>query len=81
MTWEEENNFLTKTFTFENFKQALEFVNSVGKLAEKENHHPDIKIFNYNKVKISLTTHDAGNGGKITEKDKDLAKNIDSIRT
>lgn len=80
MSWAEKDNSLTKTFNFENFKQAIDFVNEVAKIAEQENHHPDIKIFDYNKVEISLTTHDAGNEGKVTEKDKKLAVHIDSYK-
>ena len=76
-TWNENKGILEKTFTFDNFVQALEFVNKVGDIAEKQNHHPDILIFSYNKVKISLTTHDEGN--KITEKDITVAQKIDKI--
>ena len=75
--WSKNKQILEKTFTFDNFVKAMEFVNKVGDIAEKENHHPDILIFSYNKVKISLTTHDEGN--KITEKDITVAKEIDRI--
>ena len=75
--WSKNKQILEKTFTFDNYVKAMEFVNKVGDIAEKENHHPDILIFSYNKVKISLTTHDEGN--KITEKDITVAKEIDRI--
>jgi 4a-hydroxytetrahydrobiopterin dehydratase len=72
--WQSRNNHLTRTFTFENFQQAIQFINQVAELAEKANHHPDIEIFDYKKVKISLTTHSVGS--KITELDFDLAQKI-----
>lgn len=76
MTWTQKNDKLTKTYTFETFKEALAFIVKVGLLAEKHEHHPE--IFNvYNEVTLNLTTHDAGN--KVTKKDKDLAKAIDEL--
>lgn len=77
MNWKEDNDHLTKTFEFKDFSEGLSFVNKVGALAEKAQHHPDIKLFDYNNVNIRMTTHDAGNS--ITEKDRSLAKAIDAI--
>jgi 4a-hydroxytetrahydrobiopterin dehydratase len=77
MNWKEENNNLSAVFKFTDFKEALDFVNKVGKIAETMNHHPDIYIKNYNTVTISSTTHDKGNA--ITDKDRILAKNIDDL--
>ena len=71
--WRVEHGELTRTFGFKDFVQALTFVNSVGKLAEKAGHHPDVDI-RYNKVRLALMTHDAGG---LTEKDFDLAAAID----
>lgn len=51
-----ENKKLHKQFTFDSFTSAIEFVNKVAKIAEEEDHHPDITI-NYKKVTIELTTH------------------------
>lgn len=65
---------LEKTYTFNNFKQALEFANTVGALAEAQNHHPDISLFDYKNVRLTLTTHSA-NG--LSEKDVLLAQMID----
>ncbi len=48
---------LLREFRFENFKDVLEFVNKVAKVAEKEGHHPDIYIHDWNKVRFTLTTH------------------------
>jgi 4a-hydroxytetrahydrobiopterin dehydratase len=74
--WEEKNNFLIKTFTFQNFQEAFGFMTRVAFIAEQMNHHPNWSNV-YNKVIIELTTHDAGN--TITEKDRNLAKAIDKI--
>ncbi len=75
--WKEENNFLKATFKFKDFKEALIFVNKVGELAERQNHHPDICIKDYNTVTIATTSHDAGK--TVTQKDHDLAKAIDDL--
>jgi 4a-hydroxytetrahydrobiopterin dehydratase len=71
----EENKYIRRNITFANFREALEFVNQVGKCAEDANHHPDIDI-RYNKVKLVLTTHDK-NG--LTGKDFALAQKINRI--
>ncbi len=60
---------LVRTFQFKDFRAALGFVNQVGELAEAAGHHPDIDI-RYNRVRLALTTHDAGG---LTAKDFDLA--------
>jgi 4a-hydroxytetrahydrobiopterin dehydratase len=75
--WEVEEEKLTKVFNFEDFVEAFEFVEKIVPLAEKANHHPDILIFSYNKVKVMLVTHDEEN--QITEKDISLAKKIEEI--
>ena len=52
-----ENKKIQKEFKFKNFKEALSFVNKVGELAEKERHHPDLYLHNWNKLMITLSTH------------------------
>lgn len=52
-----ENKKIEREFKFKNFQLAMEFVNKVAEIAEKEGHHPDIFLHNWNKVKISLSTH------------------------
>lgn len=74
--WKEENNKLTRTFEFNDFMQAFGFMTQVAILAEKHQHHPEWSNV-YNKVTISLTTHDAGS--KVTDKDKQLAEAIDEL--
>ncbi len=76
MKWIEEDMLLVRDFNFKDFKSALEFVNKVAKLAQKAGHHPNILIHNYNKVRITLTTHSEN---KITEKDRSLAREIDKL--
>jgi len=74
MTWPQVGECLEKTFTFENFTEALAFVNRVGALAEAADHHPDITLHDYNKVTLKTITHSEG---KITRKDHELANQID----
>lgn len=74
--WQETKSQLTQEFTFSDFKTALEFVNKVGGVAEKLNHHPDFSL-SFGKVKISLTTHESG---KVTTKDREIAQLIDKIK-
>ncbi len=74
--WTFEEDKISKEFEFENFKEAMAFMVKVGFEAEDQAHHPEWKNV-YNKVSISLSTHDAG--GKITEKDIRLAKAIEGV--
>ncbi|MBL0342158.1 MAG: 4a-hydroxytetrahydrobiopterin dehydratase [Bacteroidetes bacterium] len=74
--WTEENNQLKKTFIFRNFVEAFAFMTRVALTAEKMEHHPNWSNV-YNKVNISLNTHDAGD--IITEKDRKLAAAIDKL--
>lgn len=74
--WEEKDNKLSKTFKFKDFVEAFSFMTKVAFLAEKHNHHPNWSNV-YNSVTIELTTHDAGN--TITEKDRNLANEINLI--
>lgn len=76
MDWKIEGKSLVKEFEFKDFSDAINFVNKVFPLAEEADHHPDILIHSYNKVKIFLFTHSEN---KITEKDYSLSRNIDSI--
>ncbi|MFT4343790.1 MAG: 4a-hydroxytetrahydrobiopterin dehydratase [Candidatus Woesearchaeota archaeon] len=76
MEWRKKGKFLVKEFKFSNFIEAIDFVKKLVPLAEKVNHHPDILIHSYNKVKIMMYTHSEN---KITEKDHSLAMKIDEI--
>mgnify|MGYP001587358482 CR=1 FL=1 len=77
MSWKTENEKLVKEFEFKNFLEAIDFVNKIVPLAEATDHHPDILIHSYKKVKITLFTHSKN---KITGKDYELAKKIDGIK-
>ncbi len=77
MDWKTVNNKLVKEFVFANFAEAVEFVNKIVPIAEKADHHPDIFIHSYKKVRIELMTHSKG---KITDKDYNLGKEIDLIK-
>ena len=76
MEWEELDEFLIKEFSFKDFKEAISFVDKVGAIAEKANHHPNILMHSYSKVQIMLKTHETND---ITEKDFKLAEEIDKI--
>lgn len=75
--WKNIDNTLYKKFTFQNFKEALLFVNKASEIFEECNHHPDICIKSYKEVHITTTTHDAGN--TVTEKDYQITKAIDRL--
>ncbi len=71
--WEVKDAEIRRTFAFDDFGGSMGFVTRVALAAEKANHHPDIDI-RYNKVRLTLTTHEAEG---ITDKDLDLAERVD----
>ncbi|HYQ95392.1 MAG TPA: 4a-hydroxytetrahydrobiopterin dehydratase [Candidatus Eisenbacteria bacterium] len=74
--WSVKDGAITKTFKHDSFAEAIVFVNAVAHLAELANHHPDIDI-RYTNVTVSLVTHDQGG---ITDKDVNLAREIEEVR-
>ena len=66
---------LSRRFTFANFVEAFGFMSRVALLAERADHHPEWSNV-YNRVDITLTTHDAGG---LSQRDIDLAKAIDGL--
>jgi 4a-hydroxytetrahydrobiopterin dehydratase len=74
--WREEGAELVRDFEFANFKDALAFVNRVGEEAEEMNHHPDILVHGWNKVRLTLSTHSEG---RVTDADHTLAGRIDGL--
>ena len=68
-----EEHHLQKTFLFKNFRQALEFTNRIGEIAEAANHHPDI-FLTWGKVRVTIYTHSVDG---LTEKDFALAERIE----
>ncbi|MEH2167295.1 MAG: 4a-hydroxytetrahydrobiopterin dehydratase [Nostoc sp.] len=73
--WTVQDSKLQITRTFKDFIEAIEFVNKLVEPAESAGHHPHIEI-SYNKVKITLTTYDAGG---LTQLDFDVAQVISQI--
>ncbi len=74
--WKPVNeHHITRLYTFQDFKQALAFVNRVGAVAEEQGHHPDIYI-SYNKVRLVLSTHKIGG---LSQNDFILAAKIDKL--
>lgn len=76
MSWEHRDNVLYREFTFADFSAAFAFMTRVAMLAEQAGHHPDWSN-SWNKVRISLSTHDAG--GVVTDQDRALAEAIDRL--
>ena len=73
--WELIGHEITKEFTFNNFKEAMEFIHKIGEEAERIKHFPDIYIRN-SKVTINLTTHEAGG---LTFEDFKMARIIEQL--
>jgi len=74
--WVYKENQIGKEFQFKNFPEALNFVNKVGAIAEEINHHPDIFLHSWNKVNITVSTHDKGG---VTGNDFNLTKKINEL--
>jgi 4a-hydroxytetrahydrobiopterin dehydratase len=73
--WTRTGAAISRTYQFKDFPAAVQFVNAVAEIAERAWHHPDIDI-RWNKVVLTLTTHDAGG---LTEKDFALAGKFDRL--
>ena len=65
-----------RDYEFEDFAGAMAFVNRVADLAEEVNHHPDILVHGWNKVRLTLTTHSEG---KLTDNDHKMADRINGL--
>lgn len=77
MSWSITNNKLEKEFVMNSFSEIIEKLKEVCILAVSLNHHPDFFVYDYKKIRFSLSTHD--NGNKVTEKDYELAEKLDLI--
>jgi 4a-hydroxytetrahydrobiopterin dehydratase len=75
--WHLRGKKISRLFIFEDFIHGIQFINQVTKLAEAMNHHPDIDI-RYNKVRLTLTTHDEAG---LTLKDFKLARKINQLKS
>jgi 4a-hydroxytetrahydrobiopterin dehydratase len=74
--WKREGTTIVRDFKFNDFKSAMAFVNRVADAAEEANHHPDILVHGWNKVRLVLTNHSAGG---LTEADFGMAGRIDRL--
>jgi 4a-hydroxytetrahydrobiopterin dehydratase len=74
--WQHETHSITKEFVLDSFNAATRFIARIAPAANKMDHHPDVEIYKYKRVRITLTTHEA-NG--ITKDDLDLAAKIDAL--
>jgi 4a-hydroxytetrahydrobiopterin dehydratase len=73
--WEARDDSIARVFQFPNFVSAMVFVNKIAAAAEGANHHPDILI-NYNKVTLTLLSHDSGG---VTQRDLRMAGKINEV--
>lgn len=74
--WQHEGNAITKEFVMGGFTEATQFITKLAAPADAMDHHPDIQLYRYKRVKIMLTTHSAGG---ITQNDFDLAVKIEAL--
>ena len=74
--WREEGDAIVRDFEFSNFAAAMAFVNKVADAAEEANHHPDILVHGWNKVRLTLSTHSEG---RVTDNDHQMAQRIDQL--
>ena len=74
--WKREGESIVRDWKFADFAQAMAFVNRVAEAAEEANHHPDILVHGWNKVRLLLTNHSAGG---LTEADFTVAARFDQL--
>jgi 4a-hydroxytetrahydrobiopterin dehydratase len=74
--WERVGDAIVREHEFEDFAAAIAFVNRVAEAAEAANHHPDILVHGWNKVRLELSTHSEGG---ITRSDLDMARTLDGV--
>jgi 4a-hydroxytetrahydrobiopterin dehydratase len=74
--WRREGDEIVREWKLDDFAEAIAFVNRVAETAEEANHHPDILVYGWNKVRLSLTNHSAGG---LTDADFQMAHRIDEL--
>lgn len=74
--WRRDRDEIVREWRFPDFAEAMAFVNRVAEAAEEANHHPDILVHGWNKVRLSLTNHSAGG---LTDADFEMARRIDQL--
>jgi 4a-hydroxytetrahydrobiopterin dehydratase len=75
-SFDEKASAIVKEFTRDSFTEAADFIGKIAPIANKQDHHPDLLLHDYKKVRVILSTHDAGG---VTSNDFKLAKAIDEI--
>ena len=73
--WEEVSGKLIKTFYFKDYKEVMTFISNVMKIADKQNHHPDMTV-HYDNVKLSITDHEKG---KVSDKCHKFVNAVNNI--
>jgi len=76
--WQREGDAIAKEFVLGGFSEAAQFIAKIAPIANAMDHHPDMQLYRYKRVKIILTTHSAGG---LTQNDFDLAAKIDELGT
>jgi 4a-hydroxytetrahydrobiopterin dehydratase len=74
--WVRQGDAIARDFEFADFAAAMGFVNQVAEMAEAVNHHPDILLHGWNRVRLTLSTPSAGG---LTRADLDLARGLDGL--
>ncbi len=74
--WRQEGEAIVRDLKLDDFAQAVAFVNRVAGAAEEANHHPDILVHGWNKVRLTLSTHSEGG---LTDADFRMAQRIDQL--
>lgn len=73
--WDRHGDMLVRTWQFTSFRRAIDFVNQLALLMEKEGHYPDINV-SYRHVQVEMSSHEAGG---LTERDFSLISQINAI--
>jgi 4a-hydroxytetrahydrobiopterin dehydratase len=74
--WDRDGDEIAREWKFDDFAAAVAFVNKVAEASEEANHHPDILLHGWNKVRLSLMTHSEGG---LTENDFKMAARYDEL--
>ncbi|HWC87359.1 MAG TPA: 4a-hydroxytetrahydrobiopterin dehydratase [Solirubrobacteraceae bacterium] len=74
--WQREGDEIVRNIELKDFAGAMALANRIAEVAEQHNHHPDILIHGWNKVKLSLTNHSAGG---LTGTDFEVARDFDAV--
>jgi 4a-hydroxytetrahydrobiopterin dehydratase len=76
--WSRDGDAIRRDLELKDFEQAMAYVNRIAEAAEAANHHPDILVHGWNKVRLILSTHSVGG---LTQADLDMARRLDDVPT